>query len=104
MKIKRSLFLGLFVINGVLLLTGCSADKSGNSAMTSARDSMGGGVDIAQTQGLGNQGSYQVDPSGKFINAMEAPSNQVYYFDFDQTALKNDAMKALLVQKKNILG
>lgn len=43
--------------------------------------------------GMGGNGSYQ-----RHINAMTAPSNQVYYFDFDQANVQQSDLEAMKVQ------
>ena|SRR3990167_8090897 len=45
-----------------------------------------------------NNGNYKTDSEGFRINSMKAPSNQTYYFGFNQSDMHQKDMPALLVQ------
>ncbi len=52
----------------------------------------------AQSYAANASASYQQDAQGFKINAMQAPANQTYYFGFDQSAMRPQDLRALLVQ------
>lgn len=72
---------------GSLLVTSCSKKPSTND---------NGYVSTGQNSGVQTYGATSSD--GFQTNSMNAPSNQTYYFGFDQSSLKSSDMQALLVQ------
>lgn len=81
------------MVFAVCLLTACShaGSESSGSASVSADDA------AAQVYGVG-QGVGSTAANGMHINAMTAPSNQVYYFAFDSNSMSDQDLRALEIQ------
>jgi peptidoglycan-associated lipoprotein len=61
------------------------------------------GATAAETRGLQEGQGYAQEPrydeDSRFINPLKAPANQVYYFDFDSSAIKNsEYLQAIKIQ------
>lgn len=78
---------------GILSLAGCNHNPSINKP--NANNAYSSNV---KTFGMGNQGSFQLDASGKRINPSIAPANQSYYFGFDSNAMRPEDLNALNIQ------
>jgi len=57
-----------------------------------------GNTGSAQSYAANTGASYQQNAQGFKINAMQAPANQTYYFGFDQSTMRPQDLRALLVQ------
>ena len=96
MKIARSM--SGFVLVGVLsMLAACSSSHNKTAANDAALSSMNQS-DSAQTYGVAQSGAVQTDSNGRIINPLTAPSNQTYYFGFNNSVITQEGMKAILVQ------
>src|SRR3989338_810334 len=73
-----------------LLITSCSKKPS------TAQASDNGYVSTSQDSGVKTYGA--ASSNGFQVNSMNAPSNQTYYFDLNQSNMNWPDMKALLVQ------
>ncbi len=76
--------------SAMVLLTSCSKTPSDNNTYGS------GG---SQTYGM-HSGNYQTDSQGFRINSLTAPSNQTYYFGFNESNVRQQDMQALMIQAK----
>lgn len=93
-------------INAIVALTalGLTACKSYNSSPAGSSATAGLSQGRGQTYTLAGQaaeytGTVQKDADGRIINPLVAPANQIYYFDFDSTALRRSLdLKAIQVQ------
>lgn len=79
------------MVSTVCLLVACS--HAGPDAAVSAS----GGTAGAQAYGMG-QGAASTAANGMHINAMSAPSDQVYYFDFASNTMSDKDLQALEIQ------
>ena len=77
--------------SSLLVLTACSKKPSVN-------DNGYGSDAEGQTSGLNGANGFQTDSEGFKVNSLKAPSNQTYYFGFDQSDVRSQDMKALLIQ------
>ena len=95
MKLQRWFTLGVIAV-ACLALTACSNKKS--AADGSAADGS------AQTYAYDDQNNLNGGSGGmtgdgqRHVNSLQAPSNQVYYFDFDQSNFSDEDMNALKIQ------
>jgi len=84
----------------LVLVSAChtsgDADVAAGNAMQTGIN--GSNSPYAQTYGASQSGEIQTDSNGRVINAMVAPSNQTYYFSFDQSGISADDMKAINIQ------
>lgn len=83
----------LLAASSMLLLNACSKKPAAGSES--------GASDGSQTYGMNSNG-YGTDSDGFKINSMKAPSNQTYYFAFNQSDFRPQDMKALLIQANYI--
>ncbi|OGT40562.1 MAG: hypothetical protein A3F12_07490 [Gammaproteobacteria bacterium RIFCSPHIGHO2_12_FULL_38_14] len=74
-----------------ILLTASCAKKT-------PADMSSNGADQSQTYGMNGSNGYGSDSEGFHVNALTAPSNQVYYFGFNESDVHQSDMKALLIQ------
>jgi len=82
-----------------LLLSACSSNKSltdNPAAQIVGAPSQQSAT--AQSYAAAVQTQFQRDGQGFKINALTAPANQVYYFGFDQSTMRPQDLKALMVQ------
>jgi peptidoglycan-associated lipoprotein len=75
--------------SSMLLLTSCSKKPT----------AAGSESDGSQTYGMNANGT---DSDGFKVNSLSAPSNQTYYFGFNQSDFRPQDMKALLIQANYI--
>lgn len=89
---KKVLFfsLGLLAACSLVSLTSCSKKPS---TANSASGSQG-----AESYGVNGASGYGTNSEGFAVNSLTAPSNQTYYFDFNQSDLHASDMRALTVQ------
>lgn len=73
--------------SSMVLLSSCSK-KPNDSGYGSGAD---------QSYGVHGAG-YKTDAQGFRINSLKAPSNQTYYFGFNESDIRSQDMKALLIQ------
>lgn len=81
----------------VVVLASCSSTKTATP---------GGPNENAQTYGLGQKGALngtngnagQGGVTERHVNAMTAPANQVYYFDYDQSQVSPSDLRAATIQ------
>ena len=89
------------------LITACSHNAT--QAPNMAGGIVGGGGQAAdQSTGAQSfaakvQTTFKTDQNGFKVNPMRAPSNQVYYFSFDRSAMRPDDVKALLIQANYLI-
>ncbi len=70
---------------GVMLTASCAKKTASND--------MNGG-DQSQAYGMGNNS----DTDGFHVNSLSAPSDQIYYFGFNESDIRQSDMKALMIQ------
>lgn len=87
---KRTALLSAALLVPVLCLTACSK-RSAHAAWGASASSSGTTAYQASLQP-------QRDRDGKIINRLQAPSNQTYYFSFDQSVVGSADYKAIAVQ------
>src|SRR3990167_7972002 len=88
----RKIIFTTMIAASLLTLTACSKKPSTGS------DS---GSDASQTYGV-NNGGFETDSDGFRVNSLKAPSNQTYYFGFDNSDMRAEDMKALQIQANYI--
>lgn len=91
MKIVKALVKGsviLMLASSAVMLTACANKKSMS----------GDGSDGAQTYGSAQGDGYDSENIGYHVNSLKAPSNQIYYFAFDNSDMRQEDMKALMIQ------
>lgn len=77
--------------------TGYKPLPAGQTAEMGAEQADGASAYGMKT-GDGYQGQGQKDANGRLINALVAPSNQTYYFEFDSDVVAQEDMKAISIQ------
>lgn len=99
----KKLSLSVIVVVAAMSMAACSKKTPIDNT-----DMMGGGgVDGSQAYGMSAQGGFS-DQGGsggayqRHINAMTAPANQVYYFDFDQASIQQSDLQAMNIQANYI--
>jgi peptidoglycan-associated lipoprotein len=88
-KIVKLLVLGAMAVS-LVTLTACSKKPKATD------DNSGYGSDASETYGMNNSAD------GFKVNSLKAPSNQTYYFDFNQSDLHSSDLKALNIQSNYI--
>ena len=74
--------------SSMLLLNACSKKPTVGE---------GSGAGGSETSAMASNG-YDTDSSGFKVNSLKAPSNQTYYFAFNSSDVRQQDMKALLIQ------
>ena len=90
-----------------VLLAACSHHQS--KALNPAENIVGaspagGNAVAAQSYSAQLQTAFKTDQQGYKVNPLTAPANQVYYFSFNQSAMRSADVKALLVQANYLLS
>ena len=78
--------------SSLLLLNACSKKPTTGE---------GSGAAYSDTSGVASNG-YDTDSSGFKVNSLKAPSNQTYYFAFNSSDVRQEDMKAMLIQANYI--
>lgn len=91
----------VMVVSAAMTLAACHSSQSVDTAM---QGSMNNAANQASTQGLAANQSIQKDADGRIINSLSAPSNQTYYFSFDQSGLSSQDMQAVLAQASYLVN
>lgn len=78
------------LVSSALLLTACANKKS----LSGGSEGEGG----AQSYGMSQGDGYDSENIGYHVNSLTAPSNQIYYFAFDNSDVRQQDMKALMIQ------
>lgn len=89
---KKNILKGVLIAvaaTGILLSAACSKKSPAN---------MHQGSESSKTYGMNNSDNYGSDSQGFHANALKAPSNQIYYFDFDSNDVHQSDMKAITIQ------
>ena len=90
---KKNILKGVVIVfaaAGILLTASC--------AKKSPADVSSNGNDQSQTYGMNGSDSFGNDSQGFHVNSLTAPSNQVYYFGFNESDVKQSDTKALMIQ------
>lgn len=91
----------VLLASSVVLLSACSSKKNAVADANNAYGSFSANTNTdggAKAYAVAQSASYQKDTDGFMINPMTAPANQTYYFAFDNSTMRPQDMKALLVQ------
>ena len=102
---KARLVKSAAILMSLLSMTACHKKSPGMDS-----DMMGDGSGNSQTYGMSSdQNNFSEQGGGigggsyaRHVNSMTAPSNQVYYFQFDQASMQPSDMAALNVQARYI--
>lgn len=94
MKMNKYVKLALIATaaSGLLMLTACSKKPSANEG--------GNGADGSQAYGMNSGSGY--DSDGFKVNSLKAPSDQTYYFAFNDSEMRPEDSKALNIQSNYV--
>lgn len=94
---KRCTLISLILMT--LGLVACAHHPKATSSQADISSTHGASVDGTQAYGMQSASTYQTDAqTGRVVNPLRAPTNQVYYFDFDSNAVHTSDDKALDIQ------
>lgn len=80
----------------ILGLSACTTPRSKTANVPSEVN--GGAESYALKQDSGYTGSVRRNQFGEIINPLKAPTNQTYYFSFNENVVREEDYKAIMVQ------
>lgn len=99
MRIRYTRYIVALTV-GIALLSGCAAHHQASDKSHALPGTPGYYANNKPAKTYGLSGGNQVDADGRHVNVMYAPANQTYYFGFDSSTLRPDALAAIAMQGK----